>query len=212
MKKVDIRCQSELSLPRACRGVEDQKVQIPIGKGKGDVLIRKIRYAGLFSGIEGFGYAASILGWEHVFHCEIDTFNKQVLKYYWPNATLYHDIKTTDFSIYRGAVDVLAGGFPCQPYSTSGKRLGKEDDRHLWPEMLRAIREIKPSWVVGENVHGIISWDGGLVFEEIQADLEAENYTVQPYILPAYAAGAPHLRNRVWFIATNTSNPGIESM
>jgi DNA (cytosine-5)-methyltransferase 1 len=141
------------------------------------------------------------MGWENVFHCEWNEFGKKVLKYYWPKAKSYEDITTTDFTIHRGKIDILTGGFPCQPYSTAGKRLGKEDDRHLWPEMLRAIREIQPTYVVGENVLGLVNWDGGLVFDEVQADLEAEGYEVQPFVLPACAVNAPHRRDRVWFVA-----------
>jgi DNA (cytosine-5)-methyltransferase 1 len=141
------------------------------------------------------------MGWENVFHCEWNEFGKKVLKYYWPKAKSYEDITTTDFTIHRGQIDILTGGFPCQPYSTAGKRLGKEDDRHLWPEMLRAIREIQPTYVVGENVFGLVNWDGGLVFNEVQADLEAEGYEVQPFVLPACAVNAPHRRDRVWFVA-----------
>lgn len=128
------------------------------------------------------------------------------LKHYWPNATSYGDITKTDFTIWRGRIDVLTGGFPCQPYSQAGKRLGKEDERHLWPEMLRAIREIQPRYVVGENVPGLINWSGGMVFEEVQSDLEAEGYEVIPFILPAASVNAPHRRERVWFIAHSHSN------
>ena len=96
---------------------------------------------------------------------------------------------------------MLTGGFPCQPYSHAGKRLGKEDDRHLWPEMLRAIREIQPPWVVGENVLGLVNWSDGLVFHEVQTDLEAEGYEVQPFVLPAVSVNAPHRRDRIWFVA-----------
>jgi len=160
-----------------------------------------VRHGSLFSGIGGFDLASEWMGWENVFHCEWNEFGKKVLKYYWPNAISYHDINKTDFSIHRGQIDLLSGGFPCQPYSSAGKRLGKEDDRHLWPEMLRAIREIQPTWVVGENVLGLVNWNGGLVFHEVQADLEAEGYEVQPYVLPAVSVNAPHRRDRVWFVA-----------
>lgn len=165
-----------------------------------------MRHGSLFSGIGGFDIAAEWMGWENVFHCEWNDFGQKTLKYYWPNAKSYGDIKQTDFTIYRGQIDVLSGGFPCQPYSVSGKRLGKEDDRHLWPEMLRAIREIQPRWVVGENVRGIISWGGGLVFDEVQSDLEAEGYEVLPFLLPAVAVDAPHRRDRVWFVAYSRYN------
>tara|TARA_S200002703_G_scaffold18690_1_gene15218 strand:+ start:1532 stop:2422 length:891 start_codon:yes stop_codon:yes gene_type:complete len=160
-----------------------------------------MRHGSLFSGIGGFDLAAEWSGWENVFHCEWNEFGQKVLKHYWPKAISYGDITKTDFNIHRGRIDVLSGGFPCQPYSQAGKRLGKEDDRHLWPEMLRAIREIQPSWVVGENVFGLINWNEGVVFDEVQADLEAEGYEVQPYVLPACSVNAPHRRDRVWFVA-----------
>ena len=162
---------------------------------------KKIIHASLFSGIGGFDLAAEWMEWENRFQCEINTFCQQILKYYWPNSKLYGDIKTTDFTIWRDKIDILTGGFPCQPYSTAGKRLGKADDRHLWPEMLRAIREIQPRYIVGENVNGLISWNGGLVFDEVQTDMENEGYEVWPFILPASGKNAPHQRSRVWFIA-----------
>ena len=161
-------------------------------------------HGSLFSGIGGFELAAEWMGWENLFSCEWEDFPQKILKYYWPNAEHYGDIKKTDFTIWRGRIDILTGGFPCQPYSQAGKRLGKEDERHLWPEMLRAIREIRPRWIVGENVLGIVNWNGGMVFEEVQADLEAEAYEVQPFILPAAGVGAPHQRYRTWFVAHNT--------
>jgi len=140
-------------------------------------------------------------GWDNVFHCEWNEFGQRVLKYYWPNAIRYGDITKTDFTIHRGTIDILTGGFPCQPYSSAGKRLGKEDDRHLWPEMLRAIREIQPAYVVGENVRGLTNWNRGMVFDEVQADLEAQGYEVTPFLLPACAVNAPHRRDRIWFVA-----------
>lgn len=158
-------------------------------------------HGSLFSGIGGFDLASEWMGWENAFHCEWNPFGQKVLKHYWPNAKTYEDITKTDFSIWRGKIDILTGGFPCQPYSVAGKRKGKEDDRHLWPEMLRAVREIEPTYVVGENVGGIVSWAGGMVFEEVQADLENEGYEVQSVILPACAVGGWHRRDRVWFIA-----------
>jgi len=163
-------------------------------------------HGSLFSGIGGFDLAAEWMGWENIFHCEWNAFGQKVLKYHFPNAISYEDITKTDFTIHRGRIDILTGGFPCQPYSMAGKRLGKEDERHLWPEMLRAIREIQPRWVVGENVLGLVNWSGGLVFHEVQADLEAEGYEVQPYVLPACAVNAPHRRDRVWFVAYASGN------
>lgn len=167
-----------------------------------------MKHIGLFEGIGGFSLAAKWAGWETIAWCEINPFCQKVLGYHFPESKQHHDIKTTDFTIYRGQCDILTGGFPCQPYSLAGKRKGKEDDRHLWPEMLRAIREIQPTWIVGENVFGIVNWDGGVVFNEVQTDLEAEGYEVQPYILPVCAVNAPHRRDRVWFVAKNTRSNG----
>lgn len=158
-------------------------------------------HASLFSGIGGFDLAAGRMGWQNVFNCEIDPFCRKVLAYHFPNAKQYEDVKTTDFTIYRGHIDVLTGGFPCQPFSLAGKRKGSDDTRYLWPEMLRAIREIEPRWVVGENVFGIVNWSDGMVFEQVQSDLEDAGYEVQPYIIPACAVDAPHRRDRVWFVA-----------
>jgi DNA (cytosine-5)-methyltransferase 1 len=160
-----------------------------------------MRHGSLFSGIGGFDLAAEWCGWENVFHCEWNTFGQKVLKHHFPNSISYNDITKTDFTIHRGEIDIISGGFPCQPYSSAGKRLGKEDERHLWPEMLRAIREIQPSWVVGENVRGLTNWNGGLVFDEVQTELEAEGYEVLPFLLPACAINAPHRRDRIWFVA-----------
>ena len=133
----------------------------------------------LFSGIGGFELAAEWAGWQNVVSCEINPFGRQVLKHYWPNAYHHDDIKTLTFEKidyelkqrfgenWNADDIVLTGGFPCQPYSAAGKRLGKEDERHLWPEMLRVIREVQPKWVVGENVLGLVNWSEGLVFEEV---------------------------------------------
>jgi DNA (cytosine-5)-methyltransferase 1 len=166
-----------------------------------------MKHAALFNGISGFQLAASWMGWENVMSSEIDRFCNRVSKFHFPNCTQHYDIKTTDFTIYRGLIDVLTGGFPCQPYSMAGKRKGKEDERHLWPYMLGAIRAIQPRWVVGENVRGLVNWDGGLVFHEVQADLEAAGYEVFPFLLPAAGVNAPHERYRIWFVAYR-SNQG----
>lgn len=163
-------------------------------------------HGSLFSGIDGFSLAADWIGWETLFTCEKDEFCNIILDYYHKYATRYKDIRTTDFSVWRGRIDVLSGGFPCQPYSQAGKRLGKEDERHLWPEMLRAIREVSPRWVVGENVRGIINWDGGVVFDEVCSDLEALGYEILPLLLPAAGVNAPHERYRVFFVA-HTERP-----
>ena len=158
-------------------------------------------HASLFSGIGGFDLAAEWMGWDNLFHCEWNPFGQKVLKHHFPNSISYNDITKTDFTIHSGSVDILTGGFPCQPYSTAGKRLGKQDERHLFPEMLRCIKEVKPRWVVGENVRGLVSWNEGLVFHEVHDDLEREGYEVQSFLIPAASVGAPHQRYRVWFVA-----------
>ena len=178
----------------------------------------------LFSGIGGFDLAAQWAGWENVVSCEISDFNRRVLEYYWPKAYHHDDIHTLNENKINeelknrfgenwreSNIIVLSGGFPCQPYSTAGKRLGKDDARHLWPEMLRVIRIIRPNYIVGENVLGIVNWNEGLVFEEVCVDLETEGYQVQPYVLPACGVDAPHRRDRVWFVASlafNSNNKG----
>lgn len=164
-----------------------------------------LNHASLFSGIGGFDLAAEHCGMNNILHCEWNPFGRKVLNYYWPKAASYGDITQTDFTVHRGTIDILSGGFPCQPYSVAGKRLGKEDERHLWPEMLRAIREIQPIYVVGENVHGLVNWSAGLVFDEVQADLENEGYEIIPVILPAAGRNAPHKRYRVFFVAYNAA-------
>lgn len=160
-----------------------------------------MKHGALFNGIGGFQLAAHWMEWENIFHCEIDKFCNQVIKKHFPESICYEDIKETGFTKWRGAIDILSGGFPCQPYSIAGKRKGFSDDRHLWPEMLRAIREVSPRWVVGENVRGLTNWNGGMVFDEVQADLEAEGYEVLPFLLPAAGVDAPHERYRIWFVA-----------
>ena len=158
-----------------------------------------VTHASLFSGIDGFGLAAEWCGWENIFQVEIEDYPTKVLERHYPNVKRYRDIKEFDGRPYRGTIDVLSGGFPCQPYSVAGKRKGKEDDRALWPEMLRVIQEIGPTWVVGENVAGFIE----MGLEQSCLDLESEGYEVWPLVIPACAVEAPHRRDRVWIIAYN---------
>lgn len=132
-------------------------------------------HASLFSGIGGFDLAAEWAGWTNAFNCEIDPFCRKVLKYHFPNAEQYEDIRTTDFTVWKDRIDVLTGGFPCQPFSLAGKRRGTEDYRYLWPAMLDVIRTVRPRWVVGENVYGIVNWSEGLVFERVCADLRRQD-------------------------------------
>ncbi len=175
-------------------------------------------HASLFSGIGGFDLAARWMGWQNVFHCEIDPFCQQGLKHHFPESTPHNDINLTDFTPYANRIDILTAGLPCQPFSMAGNRKGEADDRYLWPETLRAIREIQPTWIIGENVAGIISmafpardigvggtdhtvWEQEMVLSRIWKDLEGEGYQVQPFVIPAAAVGAPHRRDRVWIVA-----------
>ena len=187
-----------------------------------------MNHASLFSGIGAPEVAAEMLGWSNVFHCEINPFGRSVLEYWFPHSDSYGDITKTDFTKYRGRIDVLTGGFPCQPFSYAGKRGGYNDERYLWPEMLRVIEEVRPSWVVGENVAGLATMVEGGVYtdlgcegslfgetdalhqyllrerftiERISGELEHAGYSVQPVLIPAAAVGAPHRRDRIFIIA-----------
>lgn len=161
----------------------------------------RIKHLDLFSGIGGFAIAAEMAFGEvdHIF-CDNEAFAQAVLRKHWPNAPIHDDIRTLD-GTKLGHIDLLTGGFPCQPFSAAGRRRGTEDDRHLWPEMLRVIREVRPTYVLGENVGGFLTWDGGMVFEQVCADLEKEGYEVCPLVIPACAVNAPHRRDRVWIAA-----------
>ena len=165
-----------------------------------------LRHGSLFSGIGGFDLAAEWAGWENVFHCEWNTFGQRVLKHYWPNAESFVDINTSDFSKYANHIDIITGGFPCQPFSSTGQRRGTADERHLWPRMLEVIKSIRPRYIVGENVYGLVNWSEGLVFEQVHIDLEAEGYKIQAYVLPAAGVNAIHKRDRVWFVAHTNGN------
>lgn len=171
-----------------------------------------MKHASLFSGIGGFDLAAEWMGWETVLQCEIDPFCQKVLRKHFPSSILYEDIRKLNGKRHRGEIDILTGGFPCQPFSTAGKRRGSEDDRFLWPEMLRIIREIQPRFIVGENVSGLSSIDGGMVLEQIYTDLEDAGYEVAPPLtIPACAVGAWHRRDRVWIVAhlNKDSEPAV---
>jgi DNA (cytosine-5)-methyltransferase 1 len=170
-----------------------------------------MKHGSLFSGIGGFDLAAHWMGWENAFHCEWMEFPRKVLDYYFPEADSHVDICKTDFKKYEGNVDIITGGFPCQPFSMAGKRKGSEDERYLWHEMLRAIQEVKPKYVIAENVLGLTNIEDGLVFEQVWSDLEVAGYEVQPFVLPAASKGAPHQRQRIWIIAYRSGlrfNPG----
>lgn len=158
-----------------------------------------MRHMDIFSGIGGFALAASwVWGEEHeiVTFCEKEEFPRKVLKKYWPCVPCNEDIFTLKGDDY-GTIDLITGGFPCQPFSHAGKRRGQKDDRYLWPETLRIIQEAKPRWFLGENVPGIIN----LALDEVLASLESEGYTAEALSIPACAVNAPHRRERVWIVA-----------
>lgn len=187
---------------------------------------KDIRHLDLFSGIGGFAYAVDQV-WpnsEHIF-CDNDQFCQAVLHKHWPNSKIYGDIRTITDTSFKGLEReeqksklsesiqpsrcfILTGGFPCQPFSQAGKRRGTADDRYLWPEMLRVIQLAKPQWVIAENVRGLLTQQGGVVFEQVCADLEANGYEVQPFVIPAVAVNAPHRRDRIWIIANRTKSGG----
>jgi len=160
-----------------------------------------VKHGSLFSGIGGFDLAAQWMGWENVFHVERDPFCRKVLAHHFPESQSFDDVKTFDATPFRGRLRVLSGGFPCQPFSAAGKRAGTSDDRYLWPEMFRIIREACPTYVVAENVRGLISWNDGMVLDTVCADLEGEGYEVLPVVLGAASVNAPHRRDRIWIVA-----------
>jgi len=166
-----------------------------------------MRHGSLFSGIGGFDLAAQWMGWENVFQVEIDEWCQKVLTKNFPDVQKFKDIK--EFRGDPGSVDILSGGFPCQPFSLAGKRKGKSDARNLWPEYFRVIQEIKPTYVVGENVVGLISMEDGKTLEGIFNDLEGQGYQVESFIIPACSVEAWHRRDRIWIVAYS-GHPGQE--
>jgi len=181
-----------------------------------------MRHLDLFSGIGGFALAVEEI-WpdsEHIF-CDNDRYCQELLKLRFPNSKIYGDIKeiktaadTNRNGLQKSGkkqqtsrhrqffkVDLVTGGFPAQPFCQAGKRRGTDDDRYLWPEMLRVIRLVKPRWVIAENVRGLLTMQSGMVFEQVCSDLENSGYVVQPFIIPAVSVNAPHRRDRIWFVA-----------
>ena len=156
----------------------------------------------LFSGIGGFSLGLEAAGMETVAFCEQNKFCQKILAQHWPTLPIHSDITELNGYEYRGTVDLVCGGFPCQPFSVSGKQLGTEDDRALWPEMLRVIREVAPRWVIGENVSGIIPME----LDNVLSDLEGEGYTCWTFVLPACSVDAHHRRDRVWVVANSSSD------
>jgi len=142
-------------------------------------------------------------GFETVAFCEIEKYPCKILKKHWPEVPIFNDVRSLDLEGLKNAkiksVDVVCGGFPCQPFSVAGKQGGKEDNRHLWPEMFRIIKETKPSWVIGENVAGFIN----MALDDVLFDLESEGYETQSFVIPACSIGGIHRRDRVWIVANS---------
>lgn len=158
----------------------------------------------LFSGIGGFSLGLERAGMHTAAFCEIDPFCQRVLTRHWPGTPIYRDIKSLSARKLHHdripTIDLISGGYPCQPFSVAGRRRGENDPRHLWPEMYRLIREIRPRWVVCENVAGHVE----LGLDTVLSDLDAIGYAATPFVIPACAVGAPHRRDRVWIIAHAT--------
>ena len=200
-----------------------------------------ITHYDLFAGIGGFSLALEEVFNEAKINrifCEWAEFPSAVLKKHWPNGIFYGDIAdliantnsqrhkssvaeteaTRRSNLCSGArsdenetLTILTGGFPCQPFSHAGRRKGTADDRYQWPNMFQIIQNVKPDWVIAENVRGLVTWNEGMVLEQVCVDLEGEGYEVQPFIIPAYAVNAPHRRDRVWIIA-NCANSRVKGL
>ena len=161
----------------------------------------------LFSGIGGFSIGLERAGFKTVAFCEIDKYCQLVLKKHWKDIKIYHDVKEITRQQYEQdgceLPEVITGGFPCQPFSVAGRQKGSGDNRYLWPQMFRVIKEFKPRWIIAENVRGIINIQDGVVFETMHTDLESQGYETQTFIIPAAGVGAPHRRDRVWIVANS---------
>jgi DNA (cytosine-5)-methyltransferase 1 len=180
--------------------------------------MNKLKVLDLFSGLGGFSLGLERTGhFETVAFCDNDKFSKAILDKHWKGIKVYDDVREITKEKFKEDEiefpDIITGGFPCQPFSVAGKQQGTGDDRHLWPEMFRIIKAFKPRFVIGENVRGIVNIQDGVVFETVCTNLEDEGYEVQPFLIPAASVGAPHRRERVWFIASlvNTEHDGLST-
>jgi DNA (cytosine-5)-methyltransferase 1 len=168
----------------------------------------------LFSGIGGFSIGLEKVGFNTIAFCEKEDYCRMLLQKHWKGVKIYNDIKKCEGKEIKkthGRIDILTGGFPCQPYSVAGKQKGTADDRYLWPEMFRVIKEVQPTFVIAENVRGIINIQDGMVFETVCSDLESEGFEIQTFIIPAAGVGAPHKRERVWIVGYSKHNGSLTS-
>ena len=168
----------------------------------------KLRVLDLFSGIGGFSLGLERTGgFETAAFCEYEKFPRQILAKHWPDVPCFPDVRELKGQDIDGPIDVICGGYPCQPFSQAGQRRGQEDDRHLWPEFSRLVDELRPTWVIGENVAGHIS----MGLDDVLSDLEGQGYTCRTFVIPACAVGASHRRDRVWSIASrNVADADID--
>ena len=165
----------------------------------------------LFSGIGGFSLGLEKVGFKTIAFCEREEYCRMLLQKHWKGVKIYNDIKKLEAKDIKEPVDILTGGFPCQPYSVAGKQKGTNDDRYLWPEMFRVIKEVKPTFIIAENVRGLINIQDGMVFETVCSDLESEGFEIQTFIIPAAGVGAPHKRERVWIVGYSKYNGSLTS-
>jgi DNA (cytosine-5)-methyltransferase 1 len=172
--------------------------------------VNKIQVLDLFSGIGGFSLGLERAGFETVAFCEIDKYCRLVLQKHWKDIKIYSDVREITRQQYEQdgleLPEIITGGFPCQPFSVAGRQKGSRDNRYLWPEMFRIIKEFKPRWIIAENVRGIINIQDGVVFEGVHADLESQGYETQTFNIPAAGVGAPHRRERVWIVGYSEHN------
>jgi len=162
----------------------------------------KLQHLDLFSGIGGFSLGLEATGgFETKAFCDIEKYPRQVLQKHWPHVKQYEDIKELNYERLKAdgidSIDIITGGYPCQPFSIAGRQKGEQDPRHLWPEYFRLVKELRPTWVIGENVSGHIK----LGLDTVIEDLESEDYSVRPFSISASSIGANHQRERIWILA-----------
>ncbi len=158
----------------------------------------KLKVLDLFSGIGGFSLGLERTGgFQTVAFCEYEPYLQQVLKKHWPDVPCFKDVRDLKGEDIEETVDIITGGYPCQPFSQAGRRLGADDDRHLWPEFNRIIGELRPTWVIGENVTGHIS----MGLDKVLSDLEEQGYSARTFDIPSVSVSANHKRSRVWTVA-----------